>query len=180
MTLTFIRSCVSGHLMNTTPIFTLHLAPFWSSPTPGGNNWLFSCFIMFTRRTLTFSVSHLVLSRWLSWFFRLFVARIAAWKLGWEDYNSELNIVSWNALITHPIQFVYTRILISAVLIKQNNVIIACDFQPVVELPFTNNPTSGICCYRILFCKQYLSVYCYLRCLAAPSVHWRCCCEASI
>ncbi len=42
-TSTFTWSLASGCLMIVTPALTLHLSQFWSSRTPEGNNWLFSC-----------------------------------------------------------------------------------------------------------------------------------------
>ncbi len=42
----FIWSCVSGHLTNLSPVFTLLSALFWSPQTPEGNSWLFGCWIL--------------------------------------------------------------------------------------------------------------------------------------
>ncbi len=40
-TLSFVWSCVFGYLVTVSPIFTVFLLCFWSSPTPEGNIWLF-------------------------------------------------------------------------------------------------------------------------------------------
>lgn len=42
---TFIWSCVPGHLMKVSLIFTLLFVLFWSSSAPEGNIWLFRCHI---------------------------------------------------------------------------------------------------------------------------------------